>query len=36
VETLAIEAFTKKPVLWRELFKECRIQNFDPKEEFSL
>ncbi|CAD8045721.1 unnamed protein product [Paramecium sonneborni] len=36
VETLAIEAFTKKPVLWRELFKECRIQNFDPKEDFSL
>lgn len=36
IEALAIEAFSKKPALWREFFKDCKIQNFDPKEDFSL
>ncbi|CAD8132456.1 unnamed protein product [Paramecium pentaurelia] len=34
VEALAIEAFTKKPQFWRELFRECKISNFDPKDDF--
>ena len=36
VEALAIEAFYKKPSLWRDLFRDCKIQNFDPKEDFPL
>lgn len=36
VEALRIEAFEMKPLFWRELFKECKIANFNPKEEFPL
>ncbi|CAK86503.1 unnamed protein product (macronuclear) [Paramecium tetraurelia] len=36
IEALVIEAFQKKPSFWRDLFRECHIANFDPKEDFPL
>ena len=36
VELLTTEAITKKPQVWREIFKECEVSDLEVNEELSL
>jgi dynein heavy chain len=36
VELLTTEAITKKPQVWREVFKECEVSDLDVNEELTL
>ena len=36
IELLTTEAMIKKPAHWKDIFKECNIQEIEPNDEMNL